>query len=109
MEDITTSTIDKSLTYPIQDDITDSVRTFVPCAAGLLPHSAQIISPGKNRSYDRGFERNVKLKRKTHPSLPANRMYLTVQIYALVFTSKDGHGTSFTYTVGTNQSGLFLT
>jgi hypothetical protein len=33
VEDITTSTIDMSLIYPIQDDITNSVRTFVPCAA----------------------------------------------------------------------------
>ncbi len=31
-----------SLIYPIQDDITISVRTFVPCAAGLLPHSAHL-------------------------------------------------------------------
>jgi hypothetical protein len=55
------------------------------------------------------------MKKKNHPTNPANRMYYyllssmecTYQ-YALVFISRDGYGT-FVVPPGTNQSGLLLT
>ncbi len=54
VKDTTTSTIDMSLNKPVQDDITNSVCTFVPCAAILLPR----IRPAEISQYEQ--ELNVR-------------------------------------------------
>ncbi len=67
VEDITTGTIDMSLINPIQDDITNSVCPFVPCAAGLCCRTRPKNSPGRNRLVRAGIFKIKNLKK--NPSL----------------------------------------